>query len=56
MLSELWAAVRWRCARCQGGAVWQRAMVMNERCPVCDYLFEREERFPRGMARLTKLW
>lgn len=43
MLNLIWTVLRMRCVRCRRGRVWKRVMAMNARCPVCDYLFEREE-------------
>ena len=37
-----------RCARCGSGRLFRRWFVMVDRCPRCDYKFEREEGFFLG--------
>lgn len=37
-----------RCARCGSGRLFRRWFTMVERCPRCDYKFEREEGFFLG--------
>jgi uncharacterized protein (DUF983 family) len=37
-----------RCPRCGAGGVFRRWFTMVDRCPRCDYTFEREEGFFLG--------
>jgi uncharacterized protein (DUF983 family) len=39
------ALARGRCPRCLEGRVFRGRVTMNERCPVCGLVFEREEGF-----------
>ncbi|MFN0093248.1 MAG: DUF983 domain-containing protein [Dehalococcoidia bacterium] len=42
MLARIWPILRQRCPRCCRGPVFRGLMSMRERCPTCDYKFERE--------------
>jgi uncharacterized protein (DUF983 family) len=46
--SRFVAMLRLRCPRCLTGRVYRGLMTMNERCPVCDYMFERESGYFTG--------
>ena len=37
-----------RCPRCGEGRIYESGMKMNERCPVCNLLFERERGYFLG--------
>jgi uncharacterized protein (DUF983 family) len=37
-----WALLGQRCPRCCRGRIYAHGMKMNERCPTCNLLFERE--------------
>jgi uncharacterized protein (DUF983 family) len=41
MYSELTRGLRKRCPRCGGGRLFDGWLTMKERCPTCDYRFER---------------
>lgn len=41
MVPELTRGVRKRCPKCGGGHVFDGWLTMKERCPTCDYRFER---------------
>ena len=43
-----WAILRQQCSECGQGQVFQGALRMNERCPVCGYKFEREAGYFTG--------
>jgi hypothetical protein len=46
--SLLWALVRQRCPRCRDGRMFAGSFRMNDPCPVCGRLFQREEGFFLG--------
>lgn len=48
ILSWLWALVRARCPRCRKGRMFRGAVTMNDPCPVCGLLFQREEGYFLG--------
>lgn len=48
VLPRLWALLRQRCPRCFRGAIFARWMQMNDPCPVCGQLFQREEGYFLG--------
>ncbi len=39
----LWAILRQRCPCCQKGRMFRGSFAMNDPCPVCGILFQREE-------------
>lgn len=41
----LWRGLAKHCPRCGGGHLYRRYLRMEERCPTCGYLFEREPGF-----------
>jgi hypothetical protein len=43
----LWALVRQRCPRCRQGRMF-RGFTMNDPCPVCGLIFQREEGYFLG--------
>lgn len=44
----LWRGLRKKCAVCGGGNLFTRWVNMKERCPRCDFKFEREDGFFLG--------
>ena len=47
--SQKWLALaRMRCPHCCKGRIYERGMKMNERCPACGLLFEREPGYFMG--------
>jgi uncharacterized protein (DUF983 family) len=42
-LARLWAVARQRCPRCFRGRVFRGVFQLNDPCPVCGELFQREE-------------
>jgi uncharacterized protein (DUF983 family) len=53
------AAQKWkalllqRCPRCCEGHIYERGMKINQRCPVCDLLFEREPGYFLGAMYIS---
>jgi uncharacterized protein (DUF983 family) len=47
-VSYLGGAVRLRCPRCLKGKVFRGAFAMNDPCPVCGLIFQREEGYFLG--------
>lgn len=43
ILADLWALVRLRCPRCRVGKIFRGPITMNDPCPFCGLIFEREE-------------
>src|SRR5438552_16178561 len=43
-----WAMVRQRCPRCQRGRMFRGSFTMNDPCPVCGLVFQREEGYFLG--------
>src|SRR5436309_3896909 len=39
----VWAVLRHRCPRCHQGKMFRGLFTMNDPCPVCGLLFQREE-------------
>jgi uncharacterized protein (DUF983 family) len=46
--SLLSAVARLRCPRCRDGRIWKRFLVMNDACPACGLVFEREPGYFAG--------
>jgi uncharacterized protein (DUF983 family) len=45
----IWAAlIRQRCPRCREGKIFRGLVTMNDPCPVCGLLFQREEGYFLG--------
>jgi uncharacterized protein (DUF983 family) len=40
---DLWAILRQRCPRCRQGRLFHGLLAMNDPCPVCGLIFQREE-------------
>jgi uncharacterized protein (DUF983 family) len=47
-MRRLGAVLGLRCPRCLQGKVWRSFLGMQERCPVCDLLLEREPGYFTG--------
>jgi uncharacterized protein (DUF983 family) len=47
-LAAVWAALRERCPRCHAGRMFRNAFTMNDPCPVCGLVFQREEGYFLG--------
>ncbi len=48
LLGAAWAILRQRCPRCRVGRMFSRGVTMNDPCPVCGLLFQREEGYFLG--------
>jgi uncharacterized protein (DUF983 family) len=48
VLAGLWAVVRTRCPRCRRGRMFKGLLQLNDPCPVCGLIFEREEGYFLG--------
>src|SRR5262245_48048790 len=48
LLSRLGAVLRQRCPRCRTGPVFRSLLRMNDPCPHCGLVFEREEGYFLG--------
>jgi uncharacterized protein (DUF983 family) len=48
LLSWLWALLRQRCPHCHKGRMFRGLFEMNDPCPVCGVLFQREEGYFLG--------
>src|ERR1700677_3231441 len=46
--SGLWAMLRMRCPRCRRGRMFRGWLQMNDPCPECGLLFQREEGYFLG--------
>jgi len=44
----LWALIRARCPRCRKGKMFRGSVTMNDPCPVCGLIFQREEGYFLG--------
>jgi uncharacterized protein (DUF983 family) len=44
----LWAMVRQRCPRCRRGRMFRGSFAMNDPCPECGLVFQREEGYFLG--------
>lgn len=47
-MRRLRAVLALRCPRCLDGRVWRGFLSMNEKCPVCGLVFEREPGYFTG--------
>jgi uncharacterized protein (DUF983 family) len=47
-LSWLWAMLRQRCPRCRVGRMFRGSFAMNDPCPSCGLIFQREEGYFLG--------
>lgn len=48
LFAHLWAIVRQRCPRCLRGQMFRGRFAMNDPCPVCGLVFQREEGYFLG--------
>ena len=48
LLSSLWAMLRLRCPRCLKGKIFRGTFAMNDPCPDCGLVFQREEGYFLG--------
>jgi len=48
LFARLWAIARLRCPRCFRGKVFKGSFAMNDPCPVCGVIFQREEGYFLG--------
>jgi uncharacterized protein (DUF983 family) len=46
--ARLWAILRQRCPRCWKGRMFRGSFAMNDPCPVCGLIFQREEGYFLG--------
>src|SRR4051794_3870638 len=46
--AALWALLRQRCPRCHKGRMFRGTFQMNDPCPVCGLIFQREEGYFLG--------
>jgi uncharacterized protein (DUF983 family) len=44
----LWALIRARCPNCRVGQIFRGSVTMNDPCPVCGLIFQREEGYFLG--------
>jgi uncharacterized protein (DUF983 family) len=44
----MWALVQARCPRCRKGRIFRGRVTMNDPCPVCGLIFQREEGYFLG--------
>lgn len=54
-IAVLWAIVRQRCPRCRRGRIFRGAFAMNDPCPVCGLVFQREEGYFLGAMYVSYL-
>jgi uncharacterized protein (DUF983 family) len=55
LASYLWSAVRQRCPRCRKGKMFRGVLTMNDPCPVCGLIFQREEGYFLGAMYVSYL-
>jgi uncharacterized protein (DUF983 family) len=49
----LWAILRQRCPRCREGRIFRGTFAMNDPCPTCGLIFQREEGFFLGAMYIS---
>src|SRR5690242_14056243 len=49
----LWAILRERCPRCRTGRIFRGVFAMNDPCPDCGLLFQREEGYFLGAMYIS---
>jgi uncharacterized protein (DUF983 family) len=54
-LARLWAILRLRCPRCFQGKVFKSSFAMNDPCPACGVIFQREEGYFLGAMYVSYL-
>ena len=47
-MGRIAAVLTLRCPRCLDGRVWRRFLSMNTACPVCGFVFDREQGYFAG--------
>ena len=52
---KVWALLRLRCPRCGEGRMFRGAFAMNDPCPVCGLIFQREEGYFLGAMYVSYL-
>jgi uncharacterized protein (DUF983 family) len=52
-LKSVWDAARRRCPRCRKGRIFQGLFKMNDPCPVCGLVFQREEGYFLGSMYIS---
>jgi uncharacterized protein (DUF983 family) len=55
LLADLWGIVRQRCPRCHKGRIFRGILAMNDPCPVCGLIFQREEGYFLGAMYVSYL-
>lgn len=53
--ARLWAMLRLRCPRCYQGKVFKGMFAMNDPCPACGVIFQREEGYFLGAMYVSYL-
>jgi uncharacterized protein (DUF983 family) len=53
VLLLLWRGLRLRCPRCGVGKLYRGVLTMHERCPHCNWVFEREEGYWTGAVAVN---
>jgi uncharacterized protein (DUF983 family) len=51
----LWAMLRQRCPRCLTGRMFRGSFAMNDPCPVCGIVFQREEGYFLGAMYVSSV-
>ncbi|CAN5204977.1 hypothetical protein BH10PLA2_BH10PLA2_24180 [soil metagenome] len=51
--TTLWALLRQRCPRCRRGKMFRGSFAMNDPCPYCGLLFQREEGYFLGAMYMS---
>jgi uncharacterized protein (DUF983 family) len=51
--TTLWALLRQRCPRCRRGQMFRGSFAMNDPCPCCGLLFQREEGYFLGAMYMS---
>jgi uncharacterized protein (DUF983 family) len=53
--ATLWAMLRQRCPRCLTGRMFRGSFTMNDPCPVCGLVFQREEGYFLGAMYVSSV-
>jgi uncharacterized protein (DUF983 family) len=56
MTARLWAILRLRCPRCFRGKVFKGSFAMNDPCPVCGLILQREEGYFLGAMYVSYIF
>jgi uncharacterized protein (DUF983 family) len=51
--ATLWAILHLRCPRCHEGRIFRGTFAMNDPCPTCGLIFQREEGFFLGAMYIS---